>query len=401
MNHISNESWKSNHIAFAIGLTVIAILYFSSLSSMVKTWGMSDTFQHCFLILPIALWLVWRDKEKLLSLKPVPFYWALPAILIFGFIWLLAVYIDINVVQQFAVIALIPLLVISVYGIEIAKQAWFPLLFLFFMLPVGEELQPVLINFTADFTVAAVQLTGIPIYREGSFFQLPTGNWSVVKACSGVHYLLASVTLGFLYAYITYVKWWKRLLFIAISFIVPVIANGIRAFLIVMIGHFSGMELATGVDHIIFGWIFFGVVVAIMFYLGSFFREDDMREMPAIDANSMSGKRQQLESTKQNQKLLVVLAIYLVLVAIWPLKIYSENSTVPESNKKLAIGEISVPGWQVDPEGLINWKPSYKNLDLEFKQSYSNGSQSVLLYVGHYLSQSQDAELINYKNVML
>jgi hypothetical protein len=56
--------------------------------------------------------------------------------------------------------------------------------------------------------------------------------------------------------------------------IVPVIANGLRAYMIVMIGHLSSMQLATGVDHIIYGWLFFGLVMFLMFWIGSYWRED-------------------------------------------------------------------------------------------------------------------------------
>jgi hypothetical protein len=56
--------------------------------------------------------------------------------------------------------------------------------------------------------------------------------------------------------------------------VVPVIANGLRAYMIVMIGHLSGMALATGVDHLIYGWLFFGLVMFIMFWIGSYWRED-------------------------------------------------------------------------------------------------------------------------------
>ena len=121
-------------------------------------------------------------------------------------------------------------------------RAWraslaFPLLFLLFAVPFGEVFIAPLIEFTADFTVAAVQLTGIPVLRNGTRFDLPTGSWSVVEACSGVRYLISSVTLGCLYAYLTYRSTTRRALFVALSIVVPIIANGLRAYMIVMIGH--------------------------------------------------------------------------------------------------------------------------------------------------------------------
>ena len=93
----------------------------------------------------------------------------------------------------------------------------FPLFFLLLAVPFGEAFLPYLMSWTADFTVAALLLTGIPVYREGTFFALPSGQWSVVEACSGLRYLIASITIGTLYAYLTYQRWWKRALCVAFS----------------------------------------------------------------------------------------------------------------------------------------------------------------------------------------
>jgi exosortase len=122
----------------------------------------------------------------------------------------------------------------------------FPLLFLFFAVPVGDFLLPRLMEWTADFTVQALRLTGIPVFREGQNFVIPSGNWSVVEACSGIRYLIASLTVRTLYAYLTYTSLKRRLTFILVSLLVPILANWFRAYMIVMLGHLSGNKLATG-----------------------------------------------------------------------------------------------------------------------------------------------------------
>ena len=112
------------------------------------------------------------------------------------------------------------------------------------------------------------------------YFALPSGNWSVVDACSGVRYLIASFTLGVLYAYITYTSSVRRIMFVVASVIVPIVANLIRAYLIVMLGHWSDMTIATGVDHLIYGWVFFGFVMFLLFWIGSMWREREIVEAP-------------------------------------------------------------------------------------------------------------------------
>ena len=69
-----------------------------------------------------------------------------------------------------AVIALVPL----VAGWQVARQLMFPLGFLYLAVPFGEFLVPTMIDWTADFTVHALQLTGIPVFREGQNFVIPS-----------------------------------------------------------------------------------------------------------------------------------------------------------------------------------------------------------------------------------
>jgi exosortase len=66
----------------------------------------------------------------------------------------------------------------AVLGTQAARVLAFPLMFLFFCVPVGEFLIEPMMEATADFTVAALRLSGIPVYREGLQFVIPSGNWS-------------------------------------------------------------------------------------------------------------------------------------------------------------------------------------------------------------------------------
>jgi len=232
------------------------LVYFATMQSIVSIWNTSETFAHGYIILPICLWMIWMRREQLLQMRPTPCWPALLILAACGFGWLLAELADVKVVRQYMFVAMIPVTTLAVLGWRMTWAMAFPLFFMMLTVPFGEVFIPPLINFTADFTVAALQMTGIPVLREGTRFSLPTGNWSVVEACSGVRYLISSFTLGCLFAYLTYRTTFRKLMFILFAIIVPIIANGLRAYMIVMIGHLSGMTLAVGVDHLIYGWVF-------------------------------------------------------------------------------------------------------------------------------------------------
>ncbi len=104
-------------------------------------------------------------------------------------------------------------------------------------------------EWTADVTVGALRVTGIPVYREGNYFILPSGAWSVVEACSGVRYLIAAFMIGCIFAWLHYRASSKRILFVCLALAVALVSNWLRAYTIVLLGHLSNNRLGTGVDH--------------------------------------------------------------------------------------------------------------------------------------------------------
>ncbi|WP_187275945.1 exosortase A [Parahaliea aestuarii] len=267
------HTWYWAGAAVAGYWAVVLWLFRDTARGIEDIWARSDTFAHGYLILPIAAWLVYRQRAALRVLVPAPSAVGLLLMVPVALLWLAAFLVDVNVVSQLALVALLVTGTWAILGTQVVRWIAFPLGFLFLAVPVGEGLIPPLQEFTAFATVRMVELSGVPVYREGMFFSLPSGNWRVVEACSGVRYLIASFTLGVLYAYLNYTHWGKRALFAVVSLLLPIVANALRAYLIVMLGHVSNGELAAGVDHLIYGWVFFGVVMLLLFWVGSFWMD--------------------------------------------------------------------------------------------------------------------------------
>lgn len=377
--------------AALLGLAMLApfLLYFGTASSMVSIWNSSETFAHGYVILPISLWLIWRRRENFALIPTRPWPPALVLLAMLGAGWLAARMGDVQVVMQYAFVAMFPVLAVALFGPRLAGSLAFPLLFLLFAVPFGEIFVDPLIHFTADFTIAAVQATGIPVLRNGTRFELPTGSWSVVEACSGIRYLISSITLGCLYAYLTYRSLLKRAVFIGLSILVPILANGARAFMIVMIGHSSGMELATGVDHIIYGWLFFGLIMFVMFWIGSYWRED---ELPAAErAAPLSGV-----PALPGRVVPVALAAVL-LAAVWPVFAWYND----RANHNPAPVDLAEPGlaWQV-AAGFPDWQVQYMEPDARLARTYERAGidRPVRLQLLYYRNQNKQKGLISSIN---
>ena len=135
-------------------------MYWRTAESMVGIWARSETFEHGFLILPISLFLIWTRRREVAKLVPAPDYLGFVLVAGAGLVWLIAAAGQVQVVQQYAMVAMIPAAVIALAGREVAWALAFPLAFLLLAVPIGEALVPPLMDWTADFTVAALQLTG-------------------------------------------------------------------------------------------------------------------------------------------------------------------------------------------------------------------------------------------------
>jgi exosortase A len=269
--------WHAPLLWLATLLGLAFLVFWTTAASMPAVWQRSETFAHGWLILPISLWLIWERRQALAARVPAPAWVCLPIAAGLGLVWLLGEVTGTLIVQQYAFVGLLICLCVGVLGLGVARIIAFPLAFLLFAVPFGEGFIPPLMDFTAHFSVALLRATGIPVFHEGTFINLPSGDWSVVEGCSGLRYLIATITLGCLYAFLTYRSPWRRGLFLLACLVVPIIANGLRAYMIMVIGHLSDMRLAGGVDHLLYGWVFFGIVIFVLFAVGAWWREPPER----------------------------------------------------------------------------------------------------------------------------
>lgn len=383
-------------IALWSGAFVLALLaiFQHTAAFTVGTWIENETYTHGFIILPISLWLMWQRRHELAALTPQPTPWLLLPMLALGLLWELGYLGRVMVVQQYSLVGMIIVVIWGLLGTRIARVLAFPLGFLMLAVPFGEAFLPPMMEFTADFTVAALKLTGIPVYREGNYFTIPSGNWSVVEACSGIRYLISSVTLGLLYAYLTYRSLKRRMVFVVLAVIVPIIANGFRAYMIVMIGHLSDMKYAVGVDHLLYGWVFFGVVMLILFWIGSYWREDG-DEAP-ISSAAAPAAAQTLTPA------FWVLGFALLAVAGgWRAYGVMQDAALKGAPPVVLPSVVPGQGWVPHAAPLTEWQPHFQNPVAVLNQTFAHDTNAAMLYLGYYRNQTQEQELIRSQNVLV
>lgn len=275
---LKRYQWPAALALTGATLALLVLLYRTTLMAMVGIWLESDTFSHGFLVFPAVAFLVWRARGRLAAIQPTPSMLGFFALLMCLALWFVAHVGAVAVAEQFAFVAALAACTWALLGTSVLRAIAFAVLFAFFAVPFGDFVIPTLMRFTAWFVVGAIELSGIPVYRDGFMLSIPRGDFEVAKACSGIRYLIASLSLGTFYAYITFQSWKRRAAFVALAIAMPIAANGLRAYGIVMIAHFTNMQHAVGVDHLIYGWLFFGVLMFLMFFIGGRYAEYDNEE---------------------------------------------------------------------------------------------------------------------------
>jgi exosortase A len=261
-------------LGLAGGLACLGLLFHTEIAAAIGVWLDSTAYSHCFLVLPIALWLAWDRREAARGLRPQPTLLPALAVIPFGLAWFAAERLGIMEGRQLAVLGMLEALLVALLGWRLARAQAPALIYLIFLVPVGSFLVPSLQRFTTGFINVGLDLLGIPHFIDSFTIEIPDGTFYVAEACAGLRFLIAAVAFGVLYGFLTYRSVGRRLGFLAASIVVPILANGVRALGIVVAGYIIGDAEAAAADHIIYGWGFFSFVIVLLALGGLPFRQD-------------------------------------------------------------------------------------------------------------------------------
>jgi exosortase len=166
---------------------------------------------------------------------------------------------DIRFVSAVSLIVVLAGLLWLFYGFKAVQAMAFPLGFLLFMIPfpyyndVGFRLQKVSIH-SCTWILHAL---GLPITTVGSEISLGDTSFSIGLPCSGLNTLAALLALGAVFVYLLDGPAYKRVILLAVSFPLALLANALRIVSIILIGYYYNLEFATGFYHDISSLVFF------------------------------------------------------------------------------------------------------------------------------------------------
>ena len=252
--------WLRACAAFAMLTGMFTAVFFGSIETMATIWMSSSAYHHGMVVAPISAWLIFSRKDWRAA-SPKPDYLGVAALAVASLAQLAGIAAGVDLIGHASYVVAIIGAAIAVFGRAIAARWAFPLAFLFFMVPFGEELTPALQGWASAAIAAALNFSGLETAREGFMLTTSAGRFEVAASCAGLRFLLASAMISSLVSYLAFAGWRKRATFIALALAAAVFANWLRAYLIILFATFTDRRLGVGPEHVMLGWIFYSALI--------------------------------------------------------------------------------------------------------------------------------------------
>lgn len=368
-----NEQWLRDAGLLFVCIALLAAIFWRETAGAVRVWIDSPTFNHGFLIIPISLFMMWerRAAPPQATHQPIPL--AALLLLPLSFAWLLASFMAILELQQFIVLTMLQVVLLSVMGWPTYRKYMAPFLYLYFLVPSGAEFVPQLQQVTAKLAVFGLHLIGIPVFSDGAIIEIPAGSFAVAEACAGLRFLVAAVAFGVFYATQIYRSIWRRLVFIALSIAIPILANGLRVLGLIAAAQWLGSPTAALADHLLYGWIFFSLVLVALVFVGRAFSD--------IDAVDDAPSQKHAIAAVDARRLAGTVVLCCALAGSFPVAALFLNGGSPLPLP--AAAPAVYPAWrQIFSDS--GWQPVVVDPSKTFAASFRSGDDTVYRFVALY-----------------
>ena len=380
--------WPRHLGALALAAALLLALFVRDAVDLAAIWWTSTTYAHCLFIAPIVAWLVWQRRVELGRLTPVAWWPGLLLVSAGAVAWLLGDAGSLALARQLGLVLMLQGGVVTLLGPNVARGLLFPLAYSLFLVPFGDQFEPPLQQVTVAIVLPLLHLAGIPAEVNGVLIHAGRYYFEVAEACSGAKFVIAMAAFGVLVAGTCFQSWPRRLAFMAAALVVPVLANGVRAFGTIWAADRWSLEAATGFDHIVYGWVFFGLVMAGVLALGwRWF--DRSPDAPAFDPTTLASEPRLVAPLGLAAAALVALA---ALPPAWSAVTARHVAPLPS---RIALPDV--PGWtRVPLDPAAAWEPYYPGADHRLLGRYARGRDRVDVAIAAYADQREGRELVAF-----
>ena len=271
--------WGGARFVLCSCLALLLVLHRTTIAALLAAWS-RDPFGHGYFIVPGVVALAWRRRTQIVRLTPAAEPAALPLLAALSLLWLLGKAGDINAIQQVAVLAMGVGLTWAAVGSAAVQALAFPLGLLCFAAPVDDVLAPALQTMTTSVVAAMLHGSGVLAALDQHVISTASTRWYVSEACGGIHYAVAGLAVGYVYAGVVYRRWRYRIAFMVAAALIPITGNVLRVYTTVLLGEAGANAIVDGMGHYAYGVVVFAAMMTVLVVACGRWRDDLNSEVP-------------------------------------------------------------------------------------------------------------------------
>ena len=395
-------TWPLALVLFGIGALVMLVAYSDAAIALLALWWDSWEFGHGILLPIVIAYIIWLDHERFARHTPRIWFPGLIAVALCVLIWLTGRAVGVLVGEQTAMMLMFPALALVLLGPRATWGIAFLLFYPFVASPLWWLLNSTLQEVTAAATTWLVRAFEIPVYREGNYLTIAYGRFEVAEVCSGLRYLLASISLAGFFAYLNIPSIKRSAVMLCASVVAAVIANWIRVSGIVVLGHVSEMQHPMINKHDTFGWVVFCLAMIPLVMFGYRLGRGATSSPTGATTSAEKAVVGEARSVVAFSPLVGAAALAACVALVWLGPLLAGGSPLPiAAVQQLStdlVADLEVPGWQRSAQPASGWKPHVAGVDSEQMVVFERDGEVVEFYLGVFAGQRQGAEVINDEN---
>ena len=272
----------------------LAVLCIAAVAATFNAWkdifsqGLHDPEQsHVLLAIPVAAWLFWLRRGRMIRSKPKASILGPIVILAAWGVGELGLRHSRDILWHFSALLLLLGCVLTVAGYKPIIKMAVPATSLLFLLPVPAtirlEIAQPLQEISARCSQYLLDLFGVPVVRTGNALIINGQNVVIAEACNGMRMVAALFVVTYTFAFSIPARPMVRALLLASSPLLAVVVNILRLMPTVMFYGYTSESTATAF-HDLSGW--FMMVIALL-VLWSIMRLLRWMELPVLNYGAM------------------------------------------------------------------------------------------------------------------
>lgn len=305
-------------------LTALFLLLFrTSFVKLLETWSTSSDYSYGFIIPIVSGYIVWLKRKDWLELPLKIIWWGLPIIVLSAIILAFGLLENHPVFRNYAIVLMIFGIVLFNCGFHFTKALLMPILFLLLMIPLPNTVE---VYFTSSLqslsswlSVQLIRLLGISVALEGNIVDIGIIQLNIVKACSGLRYVLPLFAVGIIYAYLMEKNRWKQFILTISTIPIAVLTNALRIAAVAILIEYFGINATKGFAHSITGFLVFFTALSFLVvehWLLSFLYKSESPHNETTNSTKQLPTNTNLQETKNLPNLSFIISSTLLLLFV-------------------------------------------------------------------------------------